>query len=67
MVPGCLQVGPPSQAEATCGAHGARGAGTARGPAGAMKGFDWISSEILVGGLEHLLFSHILGIIIPID
>ena len=25
------------------------------------------SSSILVGGLEHFLFSHILGIIIPID
>ena len=28
--------------------------------------FQW-SFSILVGGLEHFLFSHILGIIIPID
>ena len=28
---------------------------------------DGMFHEILVGGLEHFLFSHILGIIIPID
>ena len=39
---------------------------------GGFMGFDrilWdiIMIYILVGGLEHVLFSHILGIIIPID
>ena len=29
--------------------------------------FDYRRVPELVGGLEHLLFSHILGIIIPID
>ena len=27
----------------------------------------YCGKPVLVGGLEHLLFSHILGIIIPID
>ena len=39
-----------------------------------LVGFNWVVGpkpllldDYLVGGLEHFLFSHILGIIIPID
>ena len=31
------------------------------------KWLNMVDITILVGGLEHVLFSHILGIIIPID
>ena len=36
-------------------------------PIGSKPGDFWVERAHLVGGLEHVLFFHILGIIIPID
>ena len=55
-----------------CGRRGGRGA-KRRGAVGSEQQLGWTLElfggfhKSLVGGLEHFLFSHILGIIIPID